>query len=66
MGIIKRNIDSLDRLLRDPSVDKYITPLEQKTGLQRKYVGAGIIAVIAFALVIGYRNFFKNYQKLES
>ena len=41
MGIIKRNIDQLDKVLHKPGMDKYFLKFEQTTNVPRKFLALG-------------------------
>lgn len=56
MGVFKKNLDTIDKLLKDSPLDPYFTILEKKTGVQRKYVAAGVIVISIVSLFVGYAS----------
>merc|ERR1711972_1070135 len=53
MGIVKRNIDQLDKLLHQPWADKYCQIFEEKTSIKRTWVALALI-VASCGLVVGF------------
>jgi len=54
MGIVKRNIDQLDKLLHQPWADKYCQTFEDKTKIKRTWVALAVIAFASCGLLVGF------------
>jgi receptor expression-enhancing protein 5/6 len=54
MGIVKRNIDQLDKLLHQPWADKYCQNFEDKTKIKRTWVALALIAIASCGLLVGF------------
>merc|ERR1712048_720886 len=54
MGIAKRNIDQLDKLLHQPWADKYCQLLKKKTKIKRTWVALALITVASCGLLVGF------------
>jgi len=54
MGIVKRNIDQLDKLLHQPWADKYCQTFEEKTKIKRTWVALALIGAASTGLLVGF------------
>ena len=54
MGIVKRNIDQLDKLLHQPWADKYCQTFEDKTKIKRTWVALALIGFASCGLLVGF------------
>jgi len=54
MGIVKRNIDQLDKILHQPWADKYCQTFEDKTKIKRTWVALALIGAASMGLVVGF------------
>jgi len=56
MGIISKNLDELDRALRNKAVDPYLTKMEETVKLPRKYLGLALVLMSVIGLFVGFIN----------
>lgn len=54
MGIVKRNIDQLDKILHQPWADKYCKSFEEKTKVKRTWVALALLGTLSMGLVVGF------------